>query len=56
MSRWIKIKDEELRLLLDIAGKAIRSKIIGDVDLVIEASHYLKSNQKKLKVGEDESL
>jgi hypothetical protein len=47
--RWIKIKESELRLLLEIVDGKLSEKIIATNFNVKTACHYLRINQKKIR-------
>ncbi len=47
--KWIKIKEKELALILELARIQVESKIIGNsIKSYVTASHYLKINEAKL--------
>lgn len=52
MTRWIKIKEEELRLLLEFADSRLKEKFLTSNEehreKFMTAIHYLRINQAKL--------
>ena len=51
MTKWIKIKEEELALILIYSRKYLESQIIGTkIQDMIKLSQYVKINEKKIGI------